>query len=391
LRILHTADWHLGRTLEGRSRLREQEQFLDELVSIVEEEKIDAVLMAGDVFDSVNPPAAAEQLFYEGIARLSNGGRRPVVVIAGNHDHPDRLAAASRLAASHSITLLGLPTMRGQEIYIPTCGETLLLAALPYPSESRLAQLLAAENDEKLLRKKYDEKVKEIFTVMNQQFRHDTVNIAMSHLYVAGGEPSDSERPIEVGGAYTVSAHCFPDQAQYVALGHLHRPQNVKQAAMPARYSGSPLAYSFSEVGYTKSVTIVDVHPQKEANVSELPLSCGRPLAKWKATEGLAQVYRWLEEGKDRNAWIDLEIYVEHSLTLEEIHRLRKSYDGFIYIRPHFLTKQQAVQAEREHIPIEVLFQRFYEKQTGGAKPTEELVRLFLELLADEDEDGDEA
>ncbi|WP_027408996.1 exonuclease SbcCD subunit D [Anoxybacteroides tepidamans] len=390
MRILHTADWHLGKTLEGRSRLREQEQFIDEMVAIVEEENIDVVLMAGDAFDSVNPPAAAEQLFYEGIARLSNDGQRPVVVIAGNHDHPDRLAAASMLAVRHSITLLGFPTNQVQEIYVPSCEETLMLGALPYPSESRLLQLLASENDEKQLRKGYDEKVGEIFAAMNASFRHDTVNIAMSHLYVAGGATSDSERPIEVGGAYTVSAERFPSRAQYVALGHLHRPQNVKRASMPARYSGSPLAYSFSEAGYTKSVTIIDVHPGKEANALEIPLSSGRPLVRWKATEGIAQVYRWLEEGKDRNAWIDLEITVEHSLTLEEIHRLRKLYDGFIYIRPKFLTKEEVVQEMREHVPIEILFQRFYEKQTGGAKPTDELVRLFLELLVDEDGDGDE-
>jgi exonuclease SbcD len=390
LRILHTADWHLGKTLEGRSRFREQEQFIDELVMIAEKEQIDVVLMAGDAFDSVNPPAAAEQLFYESLARLSDHGKRPVVVIAGNHDHPDRLSAASTLAATHSIALLGLPTTDVQTIHVPSCGETLMLAALPYPSESRLAELLASENDEQQLRKRYDERIGEIFATMNQRFRYDTVNIAMSHLYVAGGATSDSERPIEVGGAYTVSPESFPPQAQYVALGHLHRPQNVKRASMPARYSGSPLAYSFSEAGYAKSITIVDVHPGEEAVVSEIPLSSGRPLVKWKATEGIAQVYRWLEEGKDRNAWIDLEINVEHSLTLEEIHRLRKLYDGFVYIRPNFLAKEEVKREARENVPIETLFERFYEKQTSGAKPTNELVQLFLELLADEDEDGDE-
>lgn len=385
MRVLHTADWHLGKTLEGRSRFREQEQFIDELVSIVEQEQIDAVLLAGDAFDTVNPPAAAEQLFYESLARLSDGGRRPVAVIAGNHDHPDRLTAASVLAATHSIILLGLPTIEVQTIYVPSCDETMVLAALPYPSESRLSQLLAAEGDEQQLRNRYDEKIGELFAAMNKQFRTDAVNIAMSHLYVAGGATSDSERPIEVGGAYTVSPERFPKDAQYVALGHLHRPQNVKHALQPARYSGSPLAYSFSEAGYAKSVTIVDVKPGQPANVLEIPLSSGRPLVKWKATEGIAQVYRWLDEGRDRNAWIDLEIYVEHSLTLEDIQRLRKRHEGFVYIRPHFLQKEEFAWEMRENVPMETLFERFYEKQTGGAKPTAELVRLFMELLAEED------
>lgn len=106
MRILHTADWHLGRTLEGRSRLAEQEAFIDELVEIVAKEQIDVVLMAGDVFDSVNPPAAAEQLFYESLARLSDKGRRPVAVISGNHDHPDRISAARPLLSDYNIFLL---------------------------------------------------------------------------------------------------------------------------------------------------------------------------------------------------------------------------------------------------------------------------------------------
>lgn len=385
MRILHTADWHLGKTLEGRSRIREQEQFIDELVSIVEKERIDVVLLAGDAFDTVNPPAVAEQLFYESLARLSDGGKRPIAVIAGNHDHPDRLTAASVLAVPHSITLLGLPTAEVQTIYVPSCDETMVLAALPYPSESRLMQLLSTESDEQQLRKRYDEKVGELFAAMNEKFRPNTVNIAMSHLYVAGGATSDSERPIEVGGAYTVSPERFPKDAQYVALGHLHRPQHVKHAQQPARYSGSPLAYSFSEAGYAKSVTIVDVAPGQLANVSEIPLSSGRPLVQWKATEGMAQVYHWLEEGKDRNAWIDLEVYVEHSLALEDIHRLRKLHDGFVYIRPHFLTKEEFIRETRENVPMETLFERFYEKQTGGAKPAAELVQLFMELLAEED------
>ncbi|MFY4614596.1 metallophosphoesterase family protein, partial [Escherichia coli] len=118
-----------------------------------------------------------------------------------------------------------------------------------------------------------------------------------------------------------MSPASFPAQAQYVALGHLHRPQDVKHAVMPARYSGSPLAYSFSEAGYSKSVTIIDVQPRCTPIISEYLLSKGRPLVRWKATEGLAQVYRWIEEGRDRGAWIDLEIDVEQSLTLEETHR----------------------------------------------------------------------
>ncbi|WP_375346422.1 exonuclease SbcCD subunit D [Priestia megaterium] len=393
MRLLHTADWHLGRTLEGRSRLAEQAQFLDELADIVEEEKIDAILMAGDAFDTVNPPAAAEQLFYESMSRLSNNGKRPIIVIAGNHDNPDRLSAASPLAVHQNITLLGLPTTDVEGIYIPTSDEMLKVAALPYPSESRLKELLAEENDELVLRNSYDARVKGIFDKMSEQFTTDSVNIAMSHIYVAGGSSTDSERPIEVGGAYTVAATSLPANAQYVALGHLHRPQMINRASTFARYSGSPLAYSFSESGYAKSVTILDAKPGKEIEMTEIPLSSGKPLTRWKAKNGLSEVYTWLDEQKDTQAWVDLEVHVEDALSLEEIHRLRKLHPGFIHIRPVFKAEELALEtSSQREVPIEELFTKFYSRQTGGGAPDTELVKLFLTLINDEEvpekEDG---
>ena len=391
MRLLHTADWHLGRTLEGRSRLAEQAQFLDELADIVEEEKIDAILMAGDAFDTVNPPAAAEQLFYESMSRLSNNGKRPIIVIAGNHDNPDRLSAASPLAVHQNITLLGLPTTDVESIHIPTSDEMLKVAALPYPSESRLKELLAEENDELALRNSYDARVKGIFDKMSEQFTTDTVNIAMSHIYVAGGSSTDSERPIEVGGAYTVAATSLPANAQYVALGHLHRPQMINRASTLARYSGSPLAYSFSESGYAKSVTILDAKPGKEIEMTEIPLSSGKPLTRWKAKNGLAEVYTWLDEQKDTQAWVDLEVHVEDALSLEEIHRLRKLHPGFIHIRPVFKAEELALETRSQReVPIEELFTKFYSRQTGGGVPDTELVKLFLTLINDEEVSGKE-
>ncbi|MGG3155401.1 exonuclease SbcCD subunit D [Priestia megaterium] len=391
MRLLHTADWHLGRTLEGRSRLAEQAQFLDELADIVEEEKIDAILMAGDAFDTVNPPAAAEQLFYESMSRLSNNGKRPIIVIAGNHDNPDRLSAASPLAVHQNITLLGLPTTDVESIHIPTSDEMLKVAALPYPSESRLKELLAEENDEQVLRNSYDARVKGIFDKMSEQFTTDSVNIAMSHIYVAGGSSTDSERPIEVGGAYTVAATSLPANAQYVALGHLHRPQMINRASTLARYSGSPLAYSFSESGYAKSVTILDAKPGKEIEMTEIPLSSGKPLVRWKAKNGLAEVYTWLDEQKDTQAWVDLEVHVEDALSLEEIHRLRKLHPGFIHIRPVFKAEELALETRSQReVPIEELFTKFYSRQTGGGVPDTELVKLFLTLINDEEVSGKE-
>jgi len=389
MRLLHTADWHLGRQLEGRSRLEEQAEVLDEIVRLAEEEAIDVVLLAGDVFDSVNPPAAAEQLFYESIARLAGKGRRPVAVIAGNHDNPDRLAAATPLAQEQGIVLLGYPVWHPLRIAVPSSGEVLCLAALPYPSEARLNELLSDSPQAHLLQEAYDGRVKQLFRQLAGDFSQQTVNVAMSHLFVAGGISSDSERPIEVGGAYTVRPASLPAEAQYVALGHLHRPQAVRQAPVPARYAGSPLAYSFSEAGYAKSVTVVDVRPGGVADVKEIYLTAGRPLVQWRATEGLAQVYRWMDEGRDRNAWIDLEVHVLEALSQEEIFRLRKNYPNFVHIRPVYPEQEETegFRPPAAGMPVDELFRQFYRRQTGGAEPEEDLVHLFLQLLHEEEEE----
>ncbi|SDC71963.1 Exodeoxyribonuclease I subunit D [Paenibacillus sp. UNCCL117] len=390
MRILHTADWHLGRTLEGRSRLAEQEAFVDELASIVRDSRIDLILLAGDVYDSVNPPAAAEQLFYEALARLSDQGSRPVYVIAGNHDHPDRLAAAAPLADKLGVKLIGLPENRVHRIAIPRTEETAMLFALPYPSEARLKELLTEGTDEALLRAAYSDRVRHLVQEQARHFGPDTVNLLMSHLYVMGGKETDSERPIQVGGAYTVDASALSTGVSYAALGHLHRPQQQTSGDCLLRYSGSPLAYSFSEAGQAKSVTIVDMKPGEAPTLEEIYLGCGRPLVEWTARGGLAEVHSWLDEGKDASAWIDLELHLQETISLEQIHRLRQAREGFIHIRPVYPELQAEADQVRQvaKLPMDELFRRFYERQTGGAQPEPELTRLFLELLADEDDDA---
>lgn len=381
MRILHTADWHFGRTLEGRSRMAEQEAFADELVRIVQEERIDLVLLAGDVYDSVNPPASGEQLFYDALARLADNGQRPVAVIAGNHDHPDRLAAAAPLAQKLGVRLAGLPENRHDLIPIARTGETACLFSLPYPSESRLKELLTEEAEEELLRAAYSDRVKYIVGRQKEHFRPDTVNLLMSHIYVLGGAESESERPIQVGGAYTVDTEALAAGAQYVALGHLHRPQFIKASSL-MRYSGSPLAYSFSEAGQAKSVTIVDVRPGGEPELQELFLSSGRPLVRWKASAGLSEVHRWLAEGKDAGAWIDLEIHMTEAMSIEQIHTLRKAHEGIVNIRPIYPEMEAAASGvSMSSMPMDELFRRYYARQTGGAEPEAELVKLFMELL----------
>lgn len=399
MRILHTSDWHLGKTLENINRIEEQRQFIDELCGIAESEAVDLVLVAGDIFDTYNPSSAAEELFYDAVDRLNSKGTRAVIVIAGNHDSPDRLCAASPLAYKNGIVLLGYPGSDAAiyggrsgnspilqagpgwlEIKPESSEHSALIITLPYPSESRLEQLISADSQEDKLQQAYSDKVVELLHRLSSNFREDTVNLIVSHLYLRDGKTSDSER--QLGGALVVDPCRLPDNAHFIALGHLHRPQRIKSAPSPAYYSGSPIAYSFSETDYSKVVYIVDAVPGKESEVKEIYLNSGKPLKQWRARNGIEEALRWCEEGRDLNTWIDLEIYTDRALTLEEQKKLRELNPGIINIRPVVTDEKESIinYESREGKKIEELFKDYYRYKTG-MEAAEEMLETFIEVV----------
>lgn len=398
VRILHTSDWHLGRTLERQSRQAEQEAVLAQIVDLAQDQNCDLVLVAGDIFDTATPPAWAEALFYDTVKALADGGKRAVVVIAGNHDQPERLSAAWALAQRMGIFILGLPQdlARGGSEHVSCIAsgpswlelgwkgksEQAVLAALPYPSEARLGELLSLEISQEELAEGYARRVREIFMSLSDHFRADTVNLAMSHLYVQGGQSSDSERPIQLGSAPAVPVEFLP-QAQYIALGHLHRPQ-----ALPGgrgRYSGSPLAYGFGEAAGQKSVSIIDLAPGCDPKIETIPLSAGRSLQIWEA-KSIAEVRALCEKGKDRNAWIRLDLHLEEETSPVEIRGLNELSPSFVQVRLLVPLKEGAQRERRAALPVDQLFSRFFKEQTGQ-EPSAELIKLFLELLDEPEED----
>lgn len=402
MRILHTSDWHLGRTLEGRSRLEEQAQFLDRLCEIVCEEAIQLVLVAGDVYDTYNPSAESEQLFFNALERLGDGGRRAVVVVAGNHDSPDRLIAANPLAAKHGVTLVGYPAdvlpagppagAAGRvasgpgwvEIAVPGASETAVLACLAYPSEARLNQILCETLEEEAQQVAYSERIRAALAMTALNFRDDTVNLVVAHLFMAGGWESDSERAIQLGGALAVAPGVLPAASHYAALGHLHRPQQVAAAPVPCRYSGSPLSYSFSEADQVKEVVIVDAAPGRKTVVSPLELDCGKPFKRWRAGS-LAEVYSWCGQPANRECWVDLEFSSEQPLTASQMAELRRLHPYLVNIRVNLTqTDQTGTETRLSEMSLTEKFSLFVTRQTG-AEPTAELLEFFLELINQED------
>lgn len=401
MRLLHTSDWHLGRPLEGRSRQAEQEEFIAEIDRLAQEHDVDMVIIAGDIFDTYNPPAWAEQLCYAAFDRLANGGRRAVVAIAGNHDSPDRLKAVQPLAQNQGIIILGLPLEQPQlttaadservhivaqgpgwaEIAVPDCQHTAVLSLLPYPSEARLGRIFSTELEELSLRDAYSEVVHEILAQQTENYREDTVNLAVSHLFVQGSSASESERPIQIGGACTVAIDHLPASAQYIALGHLHRPQQVRQAATATYYSGSPLAYSFSEASHSKAVYLVDLVPGEAAQVKPIPLSSGIPLQRWVCTGGLEEVWQRIDRAADQPVWVDLEVHVPQWLSNEQVAELRAAWPWIVNIRSVLPGEIEERKAERlSSLTLPELFERFYQQRRDGNSPPPELLALFIEL-----------
>ncbi len=403
MRILHTSDWHLGRCLEQYSRLEEQSAFLEELNRICQAERVDLLLVAGDVFDAYNPPAAAETLFYDALERLSDQGRRAIVVIAGNHDNPDRLAAAAPLAYQHGIILLGYPLsdtselMRRRSGYpdiIQEAGPGFLrikpqtadceaaILTLPFPSEARLAALSGRILGEVESQLSYSQKIGQILAKQAaEHFSDATVNLVAAHFFVQGGWPSDSERILQLGTSMLVDPACLPAAAHYIALGHLHRAQMVSGSPALARYAGSPLAYSFSESGYAKSVCLVDASPGQPAISRTIPLVSGRPLRRWQAREGYEQALAWTLDKRDDGCWVDLEIVTDRLLSASEIRDLREQHPGILYIRTIMSGSAAAASmpANRLGRRIDELFAEYYQFRNGVPIP-EDVLATFIEM-----------
>ena len=281
MRFLHTSDWHVGKTLKGRSRLDEQRDVLREIVQIARAEQPDAVLIAGDLYDSVAPSAGAQRLVVDALMALAGTGAE-VLAIAGNHDHAATLDAYRALAGAAGITLLGAvrPADRGGVVRFAarSTGEPVTVAALPFLSQRyavKAAELVGqtpAQNASG-----YDQLVRDVLGTLTAEFADDSVNLVMAHLTVTGGAFGGGERAAQSIFEYHVPASIFPPEAHYVALGHLHRRQSLP-APCPVHYCGAPLAVDFGEQDNTSVVCLVEAAPGLPAKVTDIPITAGRRL-----------------------------------------------------------------------------------------------------------------
>ncbi|SCF64519.1 exonuclease SbcCD subunit D [Streptomyces sp. Ncost-T10-10d] len=272
MRLLHTSDWHLGRSFHRVSLLEAQVTYLDHLVATVREQEVDAVLVAGDVYDRAVPPLSAVELFDDALHRLAAAGV-PTVMISGNHDSARRLGVGAGLIGRAGIHLRTDPARCATPVVLRDAHGDVAFYGLPYLEPALVKDVFKAERAGH----------EAVLTAAMDRVRADlagrpdtTRSVVLAHAFVAGGEPSDSERDITVGGVAAVPAGVF-DGVDYVALGHLHGCQTVTDRV---RYSGSPLAYSFSEAAHRKTMWLIDLDASGTIGAERIDCPVPRPLAR---------------------------------------------------------------------------------------------------------------
>ncbi|HEV3473653.1 MAG TPA: exonuclease SbcCD subunit D [Actinomycetota bacterium] len=358
MRILHTADWHVGKTLGGRSRAAEHEAVLDEISLIARERAVDLVVVAGDLFDTAAPSPESERIVYQALLALS--GVAHTIVIPGNHDNERRLAAVAPLFAHTNVTAQPFLTPEVMQ-HTTADGATARIALLPWLSQRYVVkadQLMAADAFEHA--GTYAERVKRIITSLCAGFASDSINLVVGHVTVAGAELGGGERTAQTIFDYWVDPTVFPADAHAVLLGHIHKGQRMN-GPCPIHYCGSPLQLDFSDTQDTKSVLVIDAEPGKPAFVEPVELTSGRPL---KTIEG----------------------------TLEQLRALADVGDAYLRVRVRGTTHVGLGDEVRELFPntIKVIVESDRDEAIVGARDEAATPReLFTTYLAEKDIEDD--
>jgi exonuclease SbcD len=407
IKILHTADWHLGKRLQEFSRLEEQKLVLEEIRTIADRENVDLILLAGDIFDTFNPSHEAVELLYKSLRRLTNGGKRPIIAISGNHDSTQFVEAPDPLAREMGIFFYGkydtvIPTGKLDngieitqaaegfaEMKLPEINFPIRIILAPYANEVSMKTYLGEGDREEEFRNLMGANWSRI---ADQYCDEQGVNLFAGHFFFmkegekAEAEP-ESERPIlHVGGTQALYTRNIPSQIQYAALGHLHRYHSVGHEHCPVVYSSSPLAYSFSEADQQKQVVIIEAEPGEAVTYTPIGLKEGRPLYR-KTFDNLPDTLAWLEENP--YCFVELTYVTESSIEAATRKAIMKAHNGIVNLIPQIKNplgrENTSLQVEDLGKDMESLFKLFYQSDKGQ-EPNEELLTIFKEVISQNDE-----
>lgn len=374
MRILHTSDWHLGRQFHNLSLLADQRHVLDQIVAIVRDQQVDVVVVAGDIYDRSVPPAAAVELLDETVHRICHELQVPLILIAGNHDGPQRLAFASRQLAGAGLHVAGPLWDVPQPIILSGDVGEVAFYPVPYAEPATVRQVHGVEVSS------HDEAMAYLLEQVRKDNGPDRSCVVIAHCFLAGGEVSESERPLSIGGAEHVSSKHFSDFA-YTALGHLHGPQF--RGAQQIRYSGSLLKYSFSEEIQRKAVTLVDLDADGKTTVEQIPLV---PLHDMRTIEGpLAELLALGKDDLHRDDYLLVRLTDTHAI-LDVMSKLREIYPNVLHLeRPGLMARGEGLEVNRDRLKKGELamFEDFFGQVSGEAlsEKQREIVAATLDTL----------
>ena len=321
MRIIHTADWHLGQTLLGQSRHEEQQLAFDWLYELVLAQQAEALIVAGDIFDVASPAEDARKMYYDFLARLASSSLKWIVVVAGNHDSPRMIAAVQQLAAAFNIYVVGTPTVSVEQpasdliqLREPSTGELAgVVAAIPFLPERLMRSSKAGEDiaaKEQALAEGIHAHYQQLADAC-EQYRGQVPIVATGHLYASGAVARDGQDNIYVGKLRNLNASQLPDVFGYVALGHIHRPQTLK-GCEHVRYSGSLVALDFAESADTKGCWVVELNAEGivSAEFEQSPVSrrLKRLTGTYEALLAAIQQFGRKHQADQLSPWLELQL-----------------------------------------------------------------------------------
>lgn len=345
MNILHTADWHLGHRLHEQAQLEEQTLFLQWITTYIIEKEVDVLLISGDIFDTGAPSNQSLELYYNFLVGLKDTFCNAIIITGGNHDSPGTLNAPKHILDALSIKVIGKATdlIKDEVFKIDLKNETVIIAAVPYLRDGDIRKAVAGETFDDLVDKYKAALVNHYQEAAIECKGVNSTNapvIAMGHLFAIGGSVSDSEQNIYVGSLGHIGAADFPAYYDYVALGHLHRPQIVGDNER-VRYSGSPYILSFSEVTYDKKVVLLSITDHKLAQITEDTVPRYRAFYQLKGTveECIAQFPDVQPSVYELTPWV--EIILDEDSTVNTDYLKKKATEYTFDILKISLKKQR--------------------------------------------------
>ena len=360
MKFIHTSDWHIGRQFHNVSLLDDQRHVLAQLVDYIQSEHVDALVIAGDIYDRSIPPATAVELLDEVLNKVCHELSVPVIIISGNHDSAERLRFGARQLKQAGLHIISDINKVTEPVTLEDkSGLAVNFYGIPY-------------HDPELVRHHYDTPVRNhdeahsflVDTIKHSMPSSDSINVLLSHCFVDGAEESESERPLSIGGADRVSYTPMVD-FNYVALGHLHSPQYRGEPYI--RYSGSILKYSFSEQHQKKGIALVELDANGKTNITSLPLT---PLRDMRIIEGpLAEI---VESGKvdpNNDDYLMVRLTDTHAI-LDAMGKLRSVYPNVLHLeKPGIMAVGEAKAMNREKLKRGEMemFQDFFDQVSGNS------------------------